>query len=85
MDKMHKRTDAQKKADKAYNTKSLNFTVCYRPGEIAQGKRLKEYLKESNQSVNAYLKKLIADDLNSKGIPYPDNTNQPDNTDQNED
>lgn len=71
MDKMHKRTDAQKKADKIYNTKSLNFSVCYRPSEIAQGKRLKEYLKESNQSVNAYLKKLIADDLDSKGVPYP--------------
>ena len=69
MDKMHKRTDAQKKADKIYNNKSLNFTVCYRPGEIAQGKRLKKYLEESGQSTNAYLKKLIADDLNRLGIP----------------
>ena len=65
---MHKRTDAQKKADKIYNNKSLNFTVCYRPGEIAQGKRLKKYLEESGQSTNAYLKKLIADDLNRLGI-----------------
>ena len=62
------------KAQKKYREKSLSFTVCYRPSEIAQGKRLKEYLKESNQSVNAYLKKLIADDLDSKNIPYPDNT-----------
>lgn len=64
------------KAQKKYREKSLNFTVCYRPGEIAQGKRLKEYLKESNQSVNAYLKKLITDDLDSKNIPYPDSTDQ---------
>ena len=66
---MHKRTDAQKKADKSYNKKSLNFTVCYRPGEIAQGKRLKKYLEESGQSTNAYLKKLIADDLDRLGVP----------------
>ena len=69
MGKMHKRTDAQKKADKSYNNKSLNFTVCYRPGEIAQGKRLKKYLEESGQSTNAYLKKLIADDLDRLGVP----------------
>lgn len=78
MDKMHKRTDAQKKADKSYNNKSLNFTVCYRPGEIAQGKRLKKYLEESGQSTNAYLKKLIADDLDRLGIPCIDSNSDPD-------
>ena len=64
------------KAQKKYREKSLSFTVCYRPSEIAQGKRLKKYLEESGQSTNAYLKKLIADDLNRLGVPCID-----DNTD----
>ena len=80
MDKMHKRTDAQKKADKAYNNKSLNFTVCYRPSEIAQGKRLKAYLEKTGQSANMYLKKLIENDMDRLGIDIPDTDNQ-DNTD----
>lgn len=58
------------KAQKKYREKSLSFTVCYRPGEIAQGKRLKKYLEESGQSTNAYLKKLIADDLDRLDVPY---------------
>lgn len=61
------------KAQKKYREKSLNFTVCYRPGEIAQGKRLKKYLEKSGQSTNAYLKRLIADDLDRLGIPCIDN------------
>ena len=61
------------KAQKKYREKSLSFTVCYRPGEIAQGKRLKKYLEESGQSTNAYIKKLIADDLNRLGVPCVDN------------
>lgn len=67
------------KAQKKYREKSLSFTVCYRPGEIAQGKRLKKYLEKSGQSTNAYLKKLIADDLDRLGVSYIDNATGDDN------
>ena len=60
------------KAQKKYREKSLNFAVCYRPSEIAQGKRLKAYLEKTGQSANMYLKKLIADDMDRLGIDIPD-------------
>ena len=64
------------KAQKKYREKSLNFTVCYRPSEIAQGKRLKSYLEKTGQSANMYLKKLIENDMDRLGIdiPNPDDT-----------
>ena len=62
------------KAQKKYREKSLNFAVCYRPSEIAQGKRLKAYLDESGQSANAYIKGLIEKDLDMINAPYPDDT-----------
>ena len=40
--------------------------------------RLKAYLAETGQSANSYIKALIKNDLDSKGVPYPDN-NIPDN------
>lgn len=60
------------KAQKKYREKSLNFTVCYRPSEIAQGKRLKAYLEKTGQSANMYIKNLIKNDLDSLGIDIPD-------------
>ena len=64
-----KRTDAQKKADKTYNSKSITISICYRPAEISEGLRLKAYLAKTGQSANKYIKKLIADDLNRLGVP----------------
>lgn len=60
------------KAQKKYREKSLNFAVCYRPSEIAQGKRLKAYLEKTGQSANMYLKKLIENDMDRLGINIPD-------------
>lgn len=59
------------KAQKKYREKSLNFAVCYRPSEIAQGKRLKAYLEKSGQSANMYLKNLIKNDMDRLGIDVP--------------
>ena len=76
-----KRTEAQKRADKAYNKKSITISICYRPAEIAEGLRLKAYLAGTGKSANAYIKELIQDDLDMMNIPYPDNADDNDNTD----
>ena len=73
-----KRTDAQKRADKAYNKKSITISICYRPAEIAEGLRLKAYLEKTGQSANKYIKKLIADDMDRLGINVPDTDNTDD-------
>lgn len=62
-------SDAQKKAFKKYNTKSIILSCSYRPGtDIQEGERVKDYLAETGQSANAYIKKLIKDDLDKKGF-----------------
>ena len=76
-----KRTDAQKRADKAYNKKSITISICYRPNEIKEGLRLKAYLAQTGQSANAYIKNVIQDDLDMMNIPYPDNADDNDHTD----
>ena len=67
------RTDASRKADKTYNEKRIPFSIGYTPVDIDEGKRLKAYLAQSGQSANSYIKGLIKQDLDNKGIPYPNN------------
>lgn len=74
-----KRTDAQKRADKTYNSKSITISICYRPNEIKEGLRLKAYLAQTGQSANAYIKNVIQDDLDMMNIPYQDNADADDN------
>lgn len=66
-------SEAQKKAYKTYNKKKINFAISYTPVDADDGKRLKSYLAKSGQSANSYIKALIKNDLDSKGVPYPDN------------
>lgn len=61
-------TEAQKRAQKEANKKSLMFSANYRLNEIEEGKRLKSYLESTGQSANSYLKELIKKDLDSKGV-----------------
>ena len=61
-------TEAQKRAQKEANKKSIMFSVNYRLNEIQEGQRLKAYLESTGQSANAYLKELIKKDLDSKGV-----------------
>lgn len=63
-------SDAQKKAYKTYNSKSIQLAVNYRPTDIKEGKRVKIYLEQTGQSANSYIKELIKKDLDKKGIPY---------------
>lgn len=57
-----------KKAQDNYRKKSIQFAISYRPTDIIEGKRLKQYLEETGQSANRYIKDLIKKDLDSKGI-----------------
>ena len=62
------------KAQKKYNEKTILIAASYKPNtDIAEGQRIKAYLEQTGQSANSYIKKLIKADLDSKGIPYPDN------------
>lgn len=65
-------SEAQKKAQKKYDSANINFAVSYKKNDLKAGRRLKKYLKDSNQSANSYLKTLIETDLDTKGIDYPD-------------
>ena len=55
-------------AQKKYREKTINFLVKYYPTDIDYGKKLKEYLADTGQSANSYLKELIKADLDSKGV-----------------
>lgn len=70
-------TDAQKKANKKYrdNRKLITISVQYNT-DLKEGQRLKQYLAQSGQSANAYLKSLIRRDLDAKNIPYPITNNK---------
>lgn len=55
-------------AQKKYREKTINFLVKYYPTDIEYGQKLKEYLADTGQSANSYLKELIKADLDSKGV-----------------
>lgn len=63
-------TEAQKRAQKKYSKKVINFSVSYKQSDIAEGKRLKRHLSDTKQSANSYIKKLIKEDLDSKNVEY---------------
>lgn len=70
-------TEAEKRAQKKYNQKTITIAASYKPGtDIKEGIRLKQYLTTTGQTANAYIKALIKRDLDNKGITYlkPDNT-----------
>lgn len=56
------------KAQRKYRKKTLQVTVKYTPTDIKEGQRIKAYLDQTGQSANAYIKKLIKNDLDQKGF-----------------
>lgn len=68
-------SEAQKKAYRTYNEKKKTFSAVYTPTDMIEGLRFEQFLKTQPLSKNEYLKKLIKNDLDSKGIPYPDDMN----------
>ena len=62
-------TEAEKKAQKKYNKKTITIAASYKPGtDIKEGQRIKAYLAQTRQSANSYIKELIKKDLDSKGF-----------------
>lgn len=59
-------SDAEKKAQKKYNQKCINFSVSYKPAEVLDGERVKKYLTSQGITANAYIKELIKKDLDNK-------------------
>lgn len=62
-----------KDAQKRYSKKTKTFTIKYTPNDIMEMYRLKTFLEVNGISANAYIKSVIKEDLDNKGIPYPDN------------
>lgn len=60
--------DSQKK----YNDKITTFTVKYSLREKKEADRLLLYLQSNKLSRVSYIKSLIKADLDEKGIPYPE-------------
>ena len=70
-----------KKADENYRKKIDRMAIKYSIAEQAESERLRVYLAQTGKSANSYIKGLIKRDLDSKDIPYIDNTDNTDNTD----
>lgn len=53
-------SEAQKKAYKTYNSKSIQLAVNYRPGrDLQKGQRVKAYLNQTRQSANRYIRNRL--------------------------
>ena len=65
-----------KEVQSRYRKKIAQFKAEYSlsDNDRKESDRLKAYLVETGQSANSYIKALIKADLDAKGIPYPDNT-----------
>lgn len=62
-------TEAEKRAQKKYNQKTITIAASYKPGtDIEEGQRIKAYLKQTGQSANSYIKELIKRDLDRKNF-----------------
>lgn len=62
------RSESLIEAQKRYSKKLIQFNIKYQMHEISEGKALQDYLKQTNQTANNYIKKLINQDLIQKGI-----------------
>ena len=61
-----------KKADKKYNSNSKIIGLKYTPNRLSEYNRIKLYCENNSLTLQGYIKKLITEDLDSKGIPYPE-------------
>lgn len=57
---------------KEYRKKLIQFQLRYFLNDKKEGERLQSYLKNVNMSYSNYIKPLIKADLDAKGIPYPE-------------
>lgn len=67
-EKKQKQLEQNRKAVKKYSEKTLTIATKYYPTDIQEGKRLKNFLQQTGQSANSYIKSLIKADLDAKGF-----------------
>lgn len=66
-------TEAEKRAQKKYNQKTITISVSYKPGTDAEeGQRVKAYLEKTGQTANSYIKNLVKRDLDKKQFSLSD-------------
>lgn len=70
-----KKKIANRKAVKKYSKKTKLFALKYYATDIVEGLRLQHFLEMNEISCNKYLKQLVKQDLDNKGIPYPNTDN----------
>lgn len=71
-EKQERIKEQNRKAQKKYSEKTINFAIKYTPTDIKEALRLKAYLTSTNQSANSYIKSLVKADLDNKNIQYND-------------
>lgn len=54
-------SEAQKRAQKKYDKKTKVVSIKYTPADMQEYEKLKQYLAQTNQSVNGFIKRLIND------------------------
>lgn len=59
-------------SQKKYRRNLPQFALKFYKGDIIEGERLKLYLQQNNMSFKDYISPLIKADLDVKGIPYPE-------------
>lgn len=62
------------KSQKDYNDKCIVVKLKYTPEEINECMRMKQYTKDNNVPMSVYIKQLIKNDLDSKQVPYIQDT-----------
>lgn len=67
-----------KKADENYRKKIDRMAIKYSISELNESERLRFYLEQTKQSANSYIKGLIKQDLDNKGVPYVNGTDNAD-------
>lgn len=69
---MPKTNQSTLKAISKYNKKSKTISLKFTENQISEYTRITQYCADNNLSYQGYIKQLIKNDLDSKGIPYPD-------------
>lgn len=61
-----------KESQSNYKKKLKQFKVQYNLQDNIEGLRVQKYLDENHLSANSYIKALLKQDMDNKGIAYPE-------------
>ena len=73
------------KSQKKYNDKCVRMAIKYTPNKQNDRDNLKNFLEQTGQSANSYIKNLIKTDLIARGFYATDDNNNNDGDDDNND